>query len=82
MGRFIEAFEQQQRAPATWRQRIHGKRCFGDQRQRAFAAHEQFGQIELPIYQHVVEPVSAAIDSAAWPAIFDRPLVALDQSGD
>ena len=61
-------------------QRIDRERRLGDQRQRAFAADEQPGQVELAVDEHVVEPVAAAIDEALRPVVVDRACVATDQA--
>ena len=46
-GRLLQAVEQQQRHAAMTRQRLGGQRGLGDQRQRAFRAGQQPGQVEV-----------------------------------
>ena len=49
-------------------------RGFGDERERALAADEQPGQVELAVDEDVVELVAAAIDEALRAAVLDGAL--------
>ena len=49
VGRLVETVEDQEHAAAMRRQPVDRDGRFGDQRERAFAADEQLGEIELAV---------------------------------
>jgi hypothetical protein len=63
-------------------ERIDAHCSFGDECECAFAADEQFGQVDFAIVEDTVKLVAAAVDERLRTAVFDKASVPLHQTAD